>query len=163
MSAFVANIPCSGIPQLILGLSLPILCSPFECMPWNTGHWWAREADRPRSEQRPGLTDHWLKDVLQHPHELLVDLNGQVTQHLPVLSQVKVGEAVLVLARRVVLHKALEPQCKVSDAHGVQCLCCLTSFLSVSLLVFSLPGASIHPTYQCPDNHFQCCVCLFPC
>lgn len=54
------------------------------------------------------LTDHGLQDVLHTLDELLVDLNGQITQNLPVLGQVKVGETVIVLFRSVMLHELLE-------------------------------------------------------
>lgn len=54
------------------------------------------------------LTDHGLQDVLHTLYELLVDLNGQIAQNLPVLSQVKVGETVIILFRGVMLHKLLE-------------------------------------------------------
>lgn len=53
------------------------------------------------------LTYHWLKDVLHDLHELLVNLDGQVTQDLPVLCQVEVREAVFILSGGVVLHKGL--------------------------------------------------------
>lgn len=43
------------------------------------------------------LTDHWLYDAFCHLYELLVDLDGEVTQHLSVLCQVKVLQAVFVL------------------------------------------------------------------
>lgn len=52
-------------------------------------------------------TYHWLQDVLHALDELLVVLDGQVTDHLPVLGQVEVGQAVLVLPRGVVLHEDL--------------------------------------------------------
>lgn len=54
------------------------------------------------------LTDHGLQDVLHRLDELLVDLNGQIAQNLPVLGQVKVGETVIVLFRGVMLHELLE-------------------------------------------------------
>ncbi len=54
------------------------------------------------------LTDHGLQDVLHTLDELLVDLNGQITQNLPVFGQVKVGETVIVLFRSVMLHELLE-------------------------------------------------------
>lgn len=54
------------------------------------------------------LTDHGLQDVLHRLDELLVDLNGQIAQNLPVLGQVEVGETVIVLFRGVMLHELLE-------------------------------------------------------
>lgn len=36
------------------------------------------------------LTNHGLYDGLSHLDELLVDLDGEVTQHLAILGQVKV-------------------------------------------------------------------------
>ena len=53
------------------------------------------------------LTDHGLHDALGHLDELLVDLDGEVAQHLPVLGQVKVLQAVLVLLARVLGHERL--------------------------------------------------------
>lgn len=52
-------------------------------------------------------TNHGLEDVLHAFDQLLVDLDGQVTDHLSVLRQVKVGQTVFVLSRRVVLHEGL--------------------------------------------------------
>lgn len=52
-------------------------------------------------------TYHGLQDVLHALDELLVDLDGQVADHLPVLCQVKVGQAVFVLPLSVMLHKGL--------------------------------------------------------
>ena len=54
------------------------------------------------------LTDHGLHDALGHLDELLVDLDGEVAQHLPVLGQVKVLQAVLVLLARVLGHERLD-------------------------------------------------------
>ena len=56
------------------------------------------------------LTDHGLHDALRHLDELLVDLDGEVTEHLPVLGQVKVLQAVLVLLARVLGHERLGQQ-----------------------------------------------------
>lgn len=53
------------------------------------------------------LTDHGLNDAFCHFDELLVDLDGEITQHLSVLSQVKVLQTVLVLFGRVLCHKCL--------------------------------------------------------
>lgn len=53
------------------------------------------------------LTDHGLNDAFCHFDELLVDLDGEITQHLSVLSQVKVLETVFVLFGRVLCHKCL--------------------------------------------------------
>lgn len=53
-------------------------------------------------------TYHWLQDVLHGLDELLVDLDGQVADHLPVLSQVEVGQAVFVLPQGVALHEFLK-------------------------------------------------------
>lgn len=55
-------------------------------------------------------TYHWLQDVLHGLDELLVDLDGQVADHLPVLGQVEVGQAVFVLPQGVVLHEFLKGQ-----------------------------------------------------
>lgn len=55
----------------------------------------------------PPPTYHWLQDVLHAFDQLLVDLDGQVTDHLSVLCQVKVGQAVLILPGCIVLHKDL--------------------------------------------------------
>lgn len=52
-------------------------------------------------------TYHGLKCVLHAFDELLVDLDGQVADHRSVLSQVKVGQTVLVLPGSVVLHEDL--------------------------------------------------------
>lgn len=54
-----------------------------------------------------GHTYHGLEDVLHAFDQLLVDLDGQVADHLSVLCQVEVGQTVLVLPRRVVLHELL--------------------------------------------------------
>lgn len=53
------------------------------------------------------LTDHGLQHALSYSNELLVDLDAQVTQNLPVLSQVKVLQAVLVLFWCVLGHECL--------------------------------------------------------
>lgn len=54
-----------------------------------------------------GHTYHGLEDVLHAFDQLLVDLDGQVADHLSVLCEVEVGQTVLVLPRRVVLHELL--------------------------------------------------------
>lgn len=58
------------------------------------------------------LTDHGLQDAPGDVDELLVDLDGEVAQHLAVLSQVKVLEAVLVLLHRVLGHETLNRKLK---------------------------------------------------
>lgn len=58
------------------------------------------------------LTDHGLQDAPGDVDELLVDLDGEVAQHLAVLSQVKVLQAVLVLLRRVLGHETLNRKLK---------------------------------------------------
>lgn len=55
----------------------------------------------------PVLTYHGLEDVLHAFDQLLVDLDGQVTDHLSVLCQVEVGQTVFILPLRVVLHEGL--------------------------------------------------------
>lgn len=52
-------------------------------------------------------TYHGLEDVLHAFDQLLVDLDGQVTDHLSVLCQVEVGQTVFVLPRCVVFHEGL--------------------------------------------------------
>lgn len=52
-------------------------------------------------------TYHGLEDVLHAFDQLLIDLDGQVTDHLSVLCQVEVGQTVFILPRRVVLHEGL--------------------------------------------------------
>lgn len=52
-------------------------------------------------------TYHGLEDVLHAFDQLLVDLDGQVTDHLSVLCQVEVGQTVFILPRCVVLHEGL--------------------------------------------------------
>lgn len=54
------------------------------------------------------LTDHGLEYALCYLNELLVDLDGEVAQHLAVLGQVKVLQTVLVLLRRVLCHETLK-------------------------------------------------------
>lgn len=54
-------------------------------------------------------TYHGLEDVLHAFNQLLVDLDGQVADHLSVLCQVEVRQTVLILPRRVVLHEGLCP------------------------------------------------------
>lgn len=53
------------------------------------------------------LTYHGLHDALGHLDELLVDLDGEVAQNLPVLGQVEVLQAVFVLLARVLGHERL--------------------------------------------------------
>lgn len=53
------------------------------------------------------LTDHWVQDILHTLDELLVNLNGQITKNLTILSQVKVGQTVFILLWSVKLHKLL--------------------------------------------------------
>lgn len=53
------------------------------------------------------LTNHGLELALRYLNELLVDLDGEVAQHLAVLGQVKVLQAVLVLLRCVLRHETL--------------------------------------------------------
>lgn len=48
-----------------------------------------------------------MEDALGHLDELLVDLDGEVAQHLAILGQVEVLQTVLVLLRRVLRHKPL--------------------------------------------------------
>lgn len=64
------------------------------------------------------LTDHGLHDVLCHLDELLVDLDGEVTQHLAVLCQVKVLQAVLILFGCVLSHKRLGTQQDRNESCG---------------------------------------------
>lgn len=52
-------------------------------------------------------TYHGLEDVLHAFDQLLVDLDGQVTDHLSVLCQVEVGQTVFILPLCVVLHEGL--------------------------------------------------------
>lgn len=52
-------------------------------------------------------TDHGIERVLHHADELMVDVDGEVAENLPVLRQVEVLQAVLILTRRVVLHELL--------------------------------------------------------
>ncbi len=52
-------------------------------------------------------TDHGKERVLHHADELMVDVDGEVAENLPVLWKVEVLQAVLVLARSVVLHELL--------------------------------------------------------
>lgn len=54
------------------------------------------------------LTNHGLDDPFSHLDELLVDLDGEVTQHLSVLRQVEVLQAVFVLFACVLCHKCLK-------------------------------------------------------
>lgn len=52
-------------------------------------------------------TDHGLHHALCYSDELLIDLDGEVTQNLPILGQVKVLQAVLVLLGSVLCHEGL--------------------------------------------------------
>lgn len=54
------------------------------------------------------LTYHRLQHTLGDFNELLVDLNGKVTQHLTVFSEVKVLKTVLILLGGVLSHEALQ-------------------------------------------------------
>lgn len=54
------------------------------------------------------LTYHRLQHTLGDFNELLVDLNGKVTQHLTVFSEVEVLKTVLILLGRVPSHEALQ-------------------------------------------------------
>lgn len=54
------------------------------------------------------LTDHRLDDAFRHPDELLVDLDGQVAQHLSILGQVEVLQTVFILFGCVLHHERLE-------------------------------------------------------
>lgn len=67
------------------------------------------------------LTYHGLYDSFSHLDELLIDLDGEVTQHLSVLCQVKVLQAVFVLFACVVRHKCLNKKKK-----GKGCGLCLS-------------------------------------
>lgn len=53
------------------------------------------------------LTNHGLYDGLSHLDELLVDLDGEVAQHLTVLGQVEVLQTVFVLLAGVLHHERL--------------------------------------------------------
>lgn len=53
------------------------------------------------------LTDHRLYDAFGHFNELLVDLDGEIAQHLSVLRQVKVLQTVFVLFGCVLRHEHL--------------------------------------------------------
>lgn len=64
-----------------------------------------------------GLTDHGLQDAPCNVDELLVDLDGEVAQHLAILSQVKVLQAVLVLLRCVLGHETLSRKQKSKTNH----------------------------------------------
>lgn len=52
-------------------------------------------------------TNHGLHHAFRYSDELLIDLDGEVTQNLPILSQVKVLQAVLVLLGGVLCHERL--------------------------------------------------------
>lgn len=70
---------------------------------------------RPRNTLLKGsceLTDHGLQDALSNLDELLVVLDGEVAQHLAVLSQVEVLQAVLILLRCVLGHEILNRKLK---------------------------------------------------
>lgn len=54
------------------------------------------------------LTYHRLQHTLGDFNELLVDLNGKVTQHLAVFSEVEVLKTVLILLGRILSHEALQ-------------------------------------------------------
>lgn len=56
------------------------------------------------------LTDHRLKDVLHASDELLVNLDDQITQNLPIVSEVKVQQALFVLLGSVVFCVDLRKQ-----------------------------------------------------
>lgn len=53
------------------------------------------------------LTDHGLEYTLCYLDELLINLDREVAQHLPVFGQVKVLQTVLVLLRCVLCHETL--------------------------------------------------------
>lgn len=55
-------------------------------------------------------TNHGLHDAFCHPDELLINLDGKVTQNLPILCKVKVLQAVLVLLGTVLRHKRLREE-----------------------------------------------------
>lgn len=48
-----------------------------------------------------------LNVVLHYKNELVIDPNGQITENLSVLREIKMLQAVLILTRGVVLHKFL--------------------------------------------------------
>lgn len=52
-------------------------------------------------------TDGRSELLLHHGDELMVDVDGEVAQDLPVLGQIEVLQAVLLLARRALLHELL--------------------------------------------------------
>lgn len=53
-------------------------------------------------ERYLALTNHRLKDILHAFDELLINLDDQIIQNLPVVSQVKVQQTMFVLLRSVV-------------------------------------------------------------
>lgn len=61
------------------------------------------------------LTNHGLYDPFCHLNELLVDLDGEVTQHLTVFCQVKVLQTVFVLFAGVLRHKGLYKKTSLSS------------------------------------------------
>lgn len=58
------------------------------------------------------LTYHRLQNTLGDLNELLVDLNGKVTQHLTIFSEVKVLKTVLILLGSILSHEALQRESK---------------------------------------------------
>ena len=54
-----------------------------------------------------GQTYHWGEGLLHDGEEAVIDVDGQVTEDLPVLGEVKVLQAVVVLPRCVLLHELL--------------------------------------------------------
>lgn len=50
---------------------------------------------------------HVLNVVLHYKNELVIDPNGQITENLSVLREIKMLQAVLILMRGVVFHKFL--------------------------------------------------------
>lgn len=52
-------------------------------------------------------TDHGREGLLHDADEAMVDVDGQVTEDLPVLGQIKVLQAVVVLPRGVLFHELL--------------------------------------------------------
>lgn len=52
-------------------------------------------------------TDCRREVLLHHCDQLMVDVDGEIAQDLSVLGQIKILQAVLLLARRALLHELL--------------------------------------------------------
>lgn len=55
-------------------------------------------------------TNHGLHDAFRHPGELLINLDGKVTQNLSILRKVKILQAVFILLGTVLCHKRLREE-----------------------------------------------------